>query len=140
MADRVSKEKRSEMMSAVHSFGNQSTEKRIQDILTSSGISGWRTNAKDLSGKPDLVFDNEKLIIFIDGCFWHGCSKHKHLPRTNTEFWRNKINKNISRDKRVHRKLRYQGWHVLRIWEHDLKKNPAKIIKRVVRKLNEFNY
>jgi DNA mismatch endonuclease (patch repair protein) len=138
MVDHVSKEKRSEIMAAVHNHGNRTTEKHLRDLLLSSEVSGWRENAKDIFGKPDFVFDNEKVAVFVDGCFWHGCTKHKYLPRTNTEYWANKIVVNVARDQRVHRKLRRQGWHVIRIWEHDLKKRPEFVIKRIVRTLESL--
>lgn len=123
-------------MSAVHSKGNLSTELRLRDLLVSNNIDGWRTNASEILGKPDFVFDKEKVIVFVDGCFWHGCNKHCSIPRSNTEYWENKIKSNVARDKHLHRKLRYQGWHVLRIWEHELEQNPQSAIRRIARKLN----
>lgn len=120
MADTFSKEKRSEIMAAIRSKNTHSTERRLRAGLASAKISGWRMNAKDLAGKPDFVFDAIKAVIFVDGCFWHGC-KCKRLSKTHRSFWKKKIETNIARDRRVSRTLRRQGWKVLRIKEHELK-------------------
>lgn len=70
--------------------------------------------------KPDFVFRAERLAVFVDGCFWHGCPKHATWPRRNAAFWRAKIEGNIARDRRVDRALRTAGWRVLHLWEHAL--------------------
>jgi DNA mismatch endonuclease (patch repair protein) len=137
MVDTFSKAKRSEIMAANRGHGNRSTEMRLCTLLTASGVTGWRVHATDIIGKPDFVFDTEKLAIFVDGCFWHGCSKCRVLPKTNQEFWEAKIKATIARDKRVTRRLRYLGWHVIRIWEHELKRRPSATVDRIVRKLTE---
>lgn len=130
MADTFSKEKRSEIMAAIHSKNTHSTERRLRAGLASAGISGWRMNAKDLIGKPDFVFDDIKVAIFVDGCFWHGC-KCKKLSKTHKNFWKNKIETNIARDKKVSRILRGQGWKVMRIKEHELKASMSKTIEKI---------
>lgn len=130
MADTFSKEKRSEIMAAIHSKNTRSTERRLRAGLASASISGWRMNAKDLTGKPDFVFDEKKIAIFVDGCFWHGC-KCKGLSKTHRSFWKNKIKTNIARDKKVSRQLRSQGWKVVRIKEHELKASISKVIRKV---------
>jgi DNA mismatch endonuclease (patch repair protein) len=73
-----------------------------------------------LLGKPDFVFPKSRLTVFVDGCFWHGCPKHGHTPRSNTAYWRKKIARNIERDQEVNRELKKRGWRVFRIWEHEL--------------------
>ncbi|MCC6501031.1 MAG: DNA mismatch endonuclease Vsr [Anaerolineales bacterium] len=132
MADTFSKEKRSEIMAAIHSKNTHSTERRLRAGLVSARISGWRMNAKDLAGRPDFVFDKKKIVIFVDGCFWHGC-KCKRLSKTHKSFWKNKIETNISRDKRASRILRKQGWKVVRIKEHELKASVSKTMGKVKR-------
>ena len=134
MTDTFSKEKRSQIMAAIHSKNTRSTERRLRAGLVSARISGWRMNAKDLAGKPDFVFGNQKIAIFVDGCFWHGC-KCKRQSKTNRSFWRQKIEANIARDKRVTRQLQRQGWKVLRIKEHDLKASLSKVIKKIEKAL-----
>jgi len=130
MADKFTKDKRSQIMAAIHSKNTHSTERRLRAGLASAKISGWRMNAKDLDGKPDFVFDEQKVAIFVDGCFWHGC-KCKRLSKTNRSFWKKKIETNIARDKRVSRKLRRQGWKVVRIKEHELKASISKTVEKV---------
>lgn len=68
--------------------------------------------------RPDIVFTKAKLIIFIDGCFWHFCPKHGHIPKSNIHYWEPKLNKNKERDKSDTQLLTEHGWTVLRIWEH----------------------
>lgn len=111
---------RSRIMSAIRGHGNASTEKRMIRILRENGISGWRRNQK-LPGSPDFAFRAERVALFVDGCFWHGCPRCYREPKQNTEFWREKIARNAARDKRVSRQLRRTGWSVLRFWEHALR-------------------
>ncbi len=131
--DKFSKEKRSQIMAAIHSKNTHSTERRLRAGLAVARISGWRMNAKDLVGKPDFVFDDKKVAIFVDGCFWHGC-KCKRLSKTHRSFWKNKIETNIARDKRISRKLRRQGWRVVRIKEHELKASISKVVRPTTQK------
>src|SRR5262249_45188819 len=120
MPDRVSKAQRSHIMRSVKQFGNKTTELRLIEIMRSAGICGWRRNC-NLVGRPDFVFPNQRLAVFVDGCFWHGCPKCHYLPDTNQEFWRLKVEKNRARDRAVKRELLADGWRVLRIWECQLR-------------------
>lgn len=81
-------------------------------------------------GKPDFVFSKQKVALFVDGCFWHGCPKHANMPRNNQEFWAKKLQGNKDRDKLVNRELRKLGWTVVRVWEHELKE-PQKVAARI---------
>lgn len=72
--------------------------------------------------RPDFVFPQLRLAVFVDGCFWHGCPIHATQPRQNAKFWRDKIVANQARDRLVTRTLRARGWRVLRLWEHELTK------------------
>ncbi len=134
MADKFSKEKRSKIMSAIHSKNTHTTERRLRAGLASAKISGWRMNAKDLIGKPDFVFDDKRIAIFVDGCFWHGC-KCKRPSKTHRSFWKNKIETNVARDKKVSRILRKEGWKVLRIKEHELKSSVKKVVEKIQKEL-----
>lgn len=87
--------------------------------LVRAGLRGWSMHP-DLLGKPDFYFPRPRLAIFVDGCFWHGCKKCGHVPRTRSEFWRAKLERNQQRDRRVVKRLRSQGVQVIRIWEHRL--------------------
>ena len=112
---------RSRSMAAVKSKNNLSTERLLRMALVRSRISGWITHA-NLPGKPDVYFPKEKLAVFLDGCFWHGCLRCGHIPKTNTLFWETKIKRNRQRDRKNSRLLRGQGVLVIRAWEHSLKK------------------
>ena len=82
--------------------------------------------------RGDLVFRKHKLVVFVDGCFWHGCPWHYRTPKTRSEWWDAKIEKNKLRDKRKTRQLRSMGWKVVRIWEHaDTIKAANKILNSI---------
>lgn len=133
MPDVFTAEKRSEVMSRIRGRGNKDTELRMIRLLRSEGITGWRRNVL-LFGKPDFVFRRERVVLFVDGCFWHGCPKPKHspLPKTRAEWWAAKLGRNKTRDLFVTRSLRNAGWKVIRVWECDLKpRGWAKIARRL---------
>lgn len=121
MADVYSKDKRSEVMRAVKSRGNKSTELKVIKIFKEFKIVGWRRNYK-LFGKPDFVFPKEKLAIFVDGCFWHGHNCRNTKPAANVDYWRQKIERNKARDEAVSKTLAEKSWRVLRIWECKISK------------------
>lgn len=127
--DKVTSAERSRIMARVKSSGNKSTEVLFLEILKKERISGWR-RGYPLLGKPDLVFPHSKIVIFLDGCFWHGCPHHCRIPTANQEYWISKISRNRKRDKRIVTSLRKKGWLVIRIWEHEIKE------KKGTRKLN----
>lgn len=82
--------------------------------------------------RPDFVFRSLRVAVFVDGCFWHGCPKHATWPKNRAAFWRNKIQGNQARDRRVNRALRKRGWTVLRIWEHELRRKAEnRLLKRL---------
>jgi DNA mismatch endonuclease (patch repair protein) len=118
--DTVAPAIRSRVMAQVRSQRNRSTEWRVRALLVRSGVRGWQINPEDLPGKPDFVFRAERLVIFTDGCFWHGCPRCKKVPSSNTGYWDRKIARNRKRDRATTAALRRQGWTVLRLWEHDL--------------------
>ncbi len=122
---------RGQLMSRVHSTGNQTTEKRLVVLLRRAGLSGWRRH-RPLFGRPDFVWPKAKVVVFVDGCFWHGHDCGKNVsPKTNVEAWREKIRRNKERDQRVDRSLRQQGWRIVRIWECELAKKPDSCIDRI---------
>ena len=136
MADVFSKAKRSQIMAAIKSRGNNATEIRLVAIFRANGITGWRRH-QPLPGKPDFIFRQERLAIFVDGCFWHGCRWHCRMPRSNRAFWQRKIARNAARDRTTNRLLRYSGWKVLRVWEHSLR-NSDLVTKRIKSELSMF--
>ncbi len=119
MADVFAPAERSRIMSRIRSKGNWTTEMRFIRMMRRYKISGWRRGSK-LPGKPDFLFPKSKLVVFIDGDFWHGNPRKFRLPKTNCEYWRTKIMNNRKRDKIIGRVLRRKGWRVLRIWESRL--------------------
>lgn len=121
MADPLTPAERSALMAKVRGVGSRSTEERVRLYLVDAGVSGWVSHPSGILGRPDFYFPELRLAVFIDGCFWHGCPKCKrNTPRTRAEFWSKKIAENRRRDGRVTRKLRGEGAHVIRIWEHEL--------------------
>lgn len=116
MADVFTKAKRSAVMSLIRSRGNRATELRLIALMREHGITGWRRNAP-VFGKPDFVFRHERVAVFVDGCFWHGCPRHATKPANNRAFWQAKLARNAERDREVTRELRKAGWRVVRVWE-----------------------
>lgn len=126
MADRHSKEVRSYNMSRIRGK-NTKPEEIVRKYLFSQGFR-YRKNDKRLPGTPDIVLPKYRTAIFVNGCFWHmhdGC-RYFVWPKSNEEFWRNKILTNIARDKNNYSKLHELGWKVIIIWECELKKNNQK--------------
>ncbi|MDR0534650.1 MAG: very short patch repair endonuclease [Verrucomicrobiales bacterium] len=135
MTDIFTKAKRSQVMSSIRGKGNKKTELRLIEIFKNHRIKGWRRNSK-LFGRPDFVFPNEKLAVFVDGCYWHGCPKHYRLPTTHIKYWSAKITRNRKRDREVGSALRKAGWRVLRIWEHALtRKQEVCTVRRILKAL-----
>ena len=120
MADTFTKEQRSEIMRKVKSSRNKSTEQKLIQFFKENEIKGWRRNFK-LFGKPDFVFPKQRLVIFVDGCFWHGHDCRNTRPKDNADYWQTKIARNRQRDKTVTETLTIKYWTVVRIWECELK-------------------
>jgi DNA mismatch endonuclease (patch repair protein) len=118
-------------MSRVRGRGNRKTELRLLEILRMNKIRGWRRNSL-LLGKPDFVFPDAKVVVFVDGCFWHCCPKHGTIPTDNRKFWKQKLTQNKVRDLATNKLLQSRGWRVLRIWQHELvRRNERTLIRRV---------
>src|ERR1700676_1355268 len=108
-------------MSKIRGRGNKETEIVLAKLFRKHRITGWRRH-QPIFGKPDFIFRRQRLAVFVDGCFWHGCPRHSNLPVNNRSFWRKKPAANQARDRLVTRTLRRLGWRVVRIWEHELRK------------------
>jgi len=128
--DTVSKKKRSEIMSKVRSKDSK-IEIDFRKAIWKAGFR-YRKNPTKYFGKPDLLLKKQKTVIFIDSCFWHGCKRHCRLPTTKKKYWIEKIQRNKKRDKEVNRHYKKIGWKVLRVWEHEIKKNKDKAIKKII--------
>jgi len=127
---------RGELMTRVRSKGNKTTEERLARLLRDWRLTGWRRNQR-LIGRPDFVFSKPKVVVFVDGCFWHGHNCRNLTSKTNQEAWNEKITRTQARDRRTNRHLRKLGWKVIRIWECRLAKAPDVCLRRIKRKLEE---
>lgn len=127
---------RSEIMGRVKSK-NTKIEILLRKALWKKGYR-YRVNYKKLAGTPDIVFVKAKLAIFCDSEFWHGkyFLEGKSIPKTNQDFWVEKIRRNIERDKEVDRKLIEDGWKILHFWGEDIKKNTLKCVEEIEDVLN----
>lgn len=126
--DVFSKEKRSEVMRAVKGKDTK-PEVALRKALFALGYR-YRLNVKGLPGKPDLVFPKHRTVIFVHGCFWHGhkCKRGARTPKSNTDYWLEKIARNKRRDKKNAAALKKLGWRVITVWECELKSlDPAKL-------------
>jgi DNA mismatch endonuclease (patch repair protein) len=135
MVDVFTPKKRSEVMAHIKSRNNRDTELLFASILRANSIWGWRRHAP-IKGRPDFVFREVRLAVFVDGCFWHCCPKCGNMPANNRKFWRLKLGKNKVRDRFVTRTLRAEGWKVLRIWEHELSA-PDRVVRRLTALLGQ---
>jgi DNA mismatch endonuclease, patch repair protein len=126
---------RSAAMGKVRSRNNRTTELRLRMALIRLGQRGWVLHP-NLPGRPDFFFVRAKLAVFVDGCFWHGCKKCGHVPKTRSRFWSAKIERNRRRDRRTARTLRSCGIRVLRIWEHSL--NSGHSLRKIIMNINRF--
>lgn len=127
--DVLTPSQRSFNMSKIHSK-NTSPEIKLRKLLSGLGVRGYRLHYK-LTGKPDIVFTKKRIVIFIDGCFWHRCKKDFVQPKSRKNFWLPKIEQNLKRDNIVNRKLKKEGWKVMRIWEHEILKQKELLILKV---------
>jgi len=128
--DIYSKRKRSEIMRAVRNRDSK-MEIAFRKELSKLRLR-YRTNVSSLPSSPDIAFVRHKLAVFLDSCFWHGCKWHGSMPSTNKQFWAKKIAANRNRDKKV--KLRYKkmGWKVIRVWEHELKRDSREAADKII--------
>lgn len=138
--DTRTREQRSKNMSVIP-HENTKLEEMVAKYLFAHGFR-YRKNVKTLPGKPDIVLKKYRTVIFVNGCFWHGhdgCPK-SHLPKSNVEFWANKIDYNRRRDAEEREKLCELGWNVITVWGCELSKNQfnetmTNVISRIVGEL-----
>jgi DNA mismatch endonuclease (patch repair protein) len=112
---------RRDNMRAVRSRGNRSTEGRLRAAVVGRGIRGWTLHPKDVFGVPDFFFKDCKVAVFVDGCFWHGCPRCGHVPKTNADYWARKIERNRARDEAVNEALAGSAFRVVRFWECEIR-------------------
>jgi DNA mismatch endonuclease, patch repair protein len=129
--DVFTKEKRSEIMSKIRSK-NTEIEKTVFGELRKSGIY-FQRHYKKVAGNPDIALPKKKIAIFIDGDFWHGYKYAIQKQRLPKKYWIKKIENNIIRDRKNRLGLRKKGWKILRIWEHEIKKNQEKALGKIIK-------
>lgn len=110
---------------------NTKPELTIRKMLWAKGMR-YRIHNRAVFGTPDISIKKKKLAIFIDGCFWHGCSKCYKEPKTNVEYWKNKISRNKKRRMTVKTNLKNDGWDVFEFWEHEINNNPKRILSKIL--------
>lgn len=134
LTDNLSKDDRRKNMQAIKSIS------KLEDIvakeLWKNGIR-FRRNVSSLKGKPDIAIKKYKVVIFIDSCFWHCCPEHGNIPKTNIEYWTKKLARNKQRDIEINQYYIQQNWHLVRIWEHELKQDFQKTIKKIIMNIIE---
>jgi DNA mismatch endonuclease, patch repair protein len=137
MTDVLTQEQRKFNMTRIKGK-NTGPEVKLRKLLFANGIRGYRIYY-EIPGKPDIVFVKKKIAIFIDGCYWHKCPVCFQEPETRKEFWMKKIHSNVERDKKINDKLQKEGWNVIRIWEHEIRKKPEKIVSEIQELINKSN-
>ena len=136
MPERITEQQRSAIMSKIKT-SNTAPEMIVRRMLFSAGYR-YRLNVKKLPGKPDIVLNKYHIVIFVNGCLWHGhknCRRAKR-PVNNKEYWDKKIDSNINRDRRVRKELRELGFHVITIWECQLRQ-PERVKYRLYNKIEQ---
>ncbi|HVZ80904.1 MAG TPA: very short patch repair endonuclease [bacterium] len=124
------------IMSAIRAKGTDPEETLIS-TLRRSGIRSGRRHLKKLPGRPDLSFLDQRIAVFVNGCYWHRCPYcKKPLPKSHRSFWRKKFEANVERDKRKNRELRKLGWRPIVVWECRLKNDPEKQVARIKKMLD----
>ena len=124
-----SKKQRSYNMSQIRGRDTK-PELTLRKALWSRGFR-YRIKSR-LPGRPDIVLSSRKVVVFVDGCFWHKCPIHYQQPASNVEFWRRKIAENVSRDERNSSRLCDDGWTVLRVWEHEVNNSLDDVLATII--------
>ena len=135
MPERITAEQRSQIMRAVRSH-DSGIETAFRKSLWRLGFR-YSRNAREYFGTPDIVLKRYRTVIFVDSCFWHGCSEHFRMPSSRQDYWRAKIDRNKRRDMQVNEHYQNSDWTVFRVWEHDLvrdlestARHTAKLVRR----------
>ncbi len=128
MADRLTSQQRSYVMSRIR--GKDTTiELTLRSALHNAGLR-FRKNVSSILGTPDIVFHGARVLVFVDGDFWHGY-RFPQWGMSLTDFWQRKILRNRARDRRYHARLRRAGWRVVRIWEHEIRSDLDAVVLRI---------
>ena len=113
-----------------------SPELLLRSALWKYGIRGYRKHLKHLPGRPDIAFSSCQLAVFVHGCFWHRCPKcNIPIPRTNTSYWREKLRRNIERDKQTYKQLKQAGWRKMIIWECEVQQSIERCVDKIYQEI-----
>lgn len=135
LLDNVSKEKRSRIMSSIKGK-NTRPEITVRKILWARGLR-YRIHDRTVFGTPDVSNKSRGFVVFIDGCFWHGCPRCYKEPRSNVSYWKEKIIRNKKRRALVKRMLKRHGWKVFEFWEHQVINDPEKIATKIINDISQ---
>jgi len=133
--DNLTPDQRRKTMQRIRSTGTKA-ERIVMSELEKRNLD-FISYAKTIIGKPDIVFPDKKIAVFIDSDFWHANPKRFIKPKTNIEYWDEKIARNKRRDRSVNRELKKEGWTVVRIWEYDVKHNLDHCINKIIKKVEQ---
>jgi DNA mismatch endonuclease Vsr len=114
---------RSRTMAAIPS-SRTSLEQRLAAAMWAAGLRGWRRTKRVEGTRPDFVFTRPGVAVFVDGCFWHGCPECGRRPATNSAYWTAKLDRNVARDREQTQRLEDAGWEVIRLWGHEVTRDP----------------
>ena len=137
MTDNLTKEQRHKNMCSIKSTGTK-IEKDVSKALRRLGYR-FRKNVKTLPGRPDIAVKKYKIALFLDSCFFHKCPEHFKKPKSNLEYWEPKIQRNIERDKEINEYYKTNNWHILRVWEHEIKKDFDKTIIKIQKFIDKYS-
>lgn len=116
---------------------NTKPELQLRKALWESGLKGYRLHWKKAPGRPDICWPGKKVAVFVNGCYWHRCPYcDLPLPKSNTQWWKEKFEKNVLRDERKVQELEDAGWKVLIVWECEVKKDLENVVKNVAELLS----
>jgi len=128
MADKFSKETRSYIMSRIRSKNTK------PELIMKESLKGlYLRYQPKMLGNPDFASKKHKLVVFVDGCYWHACPMCYNEPKSNKGYWVQKIKKNVDRDRKYTKKLKKAGWKVMRFWEHQVLKAPNKCREKIAK-------
>ena len=127
MPDKITKTQRSYIMSQIRGTRTK------PELIVKENIDGrkLRYQPKGIPERPDFANKSKKIALFIDGCFWHKCPRCYKPPKSNKKYWKEKVERNTKRDRYVNRKMKKEGWTVIRFWEHQVKENELHITKKI---------
>ena len=134
--DRIDAARRSRNMAAIRRR-DTAIERSLRSALWSAGLRGYRVDSAKIPGRPDVSCGRAHVAVFVDGCFWHRCPQCYREPKSNADYWRDKIERNVARDRATDEKLLESGWTVIRLWEHEVQHDLGECVARVAKAVRQ---